>query len=771
MNRALPEDRLFPDGLPARQCSEFRADGYERPVCGAPFRGSDPPVCGMPLGGLDTGCLDLEANGLWGYSSIFNSLTPRRGPMRLPFLGLVVEKQTWVLTTLPMRWREDVTHNDNYGKGEYPPVKTASEIDYFGHYPVADLEYRTDAPVSVGLRAWSPFVPGDVGTSLLPGAVFEVRLRNRDAAAHAVSVVFSFPGPNEAEAGTTRFERKELRETLGGVEVGSARASYVLAAIGEEKARVGGDLATDGEAWAMVVHRLPYAREQAGSSVAIDLRLEPGARRAVRFVLAWHAPVWNGGGTPVAQGNEYTHFSARHHPSAQAAAEVLARDHAALLRRVLAWQEVVYAEESLPPWLRDSLVNVLHLVTETSVWAQARPPVGSWCRPEDGVFGMNESPRWCPQIECIPCSFYGSLPLVYFFPEAALSTLRATRAYQAPSGQLPWVYGGCTTGTGPYEMALPALGYATMPQTTLDGPSWADMVDKMWLRTGDEAVLREFYDSVKRNAIFTMNLRPGSGPAGVVSMPAGNQGQDWFESVSLYGIVPHIGGAHLAQLAIARRMARAMGDHAFAAQCEEWLQGGSRVLEEHGWAGTHYLLFNEPETGKRSDVVLGYQLDGEWMARFHGLEGVFRKDRVAATLDTIERTNVALTRFGALVFCTADGKTLAKGDLNPGYWGANGVHPPGTFMLGMTFAYAGRAGSGLELVRRCLAEVVKRGWVWDFPVAIDPADHTRVGTDYYQNLMMWSLPAVLAGGDLAGPCRPGGLVDRILKAGTLRQTP
>ena len=59
----------------------------------------------------------------------------------------------------------------------------------------------------------------------------------------------------------------------------------------------------------------------------------------------------------------------------------------------------------------------------------------------------------------------------------------------------------------------------------------------------------------------------------------------------------------------------------------------------------------------------------------------------------------------------------------------------------------------------------KRGWVWDFPVAVDPADHPRVGSDYYQNLMLWSLPAAIAGGDLAGPCRPGGLVDRILEAG------
>ena len=35
--------------------------------------------------------------------------------------------------------------------------------------------------------------------------------------------------------------------------------------------------------------------------------------------------------------------------------------------------------------------------------------------------------------------------------------------------------------------------------------------------------------------------------AGVVSMPADNNAYDWYESCDLFGIVPHIGGVHLAQ--------------------------------------------------------------------------------------------------------------------------------------------------------------------------------------------------------------------------------
>jgi hypothetical protein len=86
-------------------------------------------------------------------------------------------------------------------------------------------------------------------------------------------------------------------------------------------------------------------------------------------------------------------------------------------------------------------------------------------------------------------------------------------------------------------------------------------------------------------------------------------------------------------------------------------------------------------------------------------------------------------------------------------------------MLAMTYMYRGEPEFGLELARRPVAELIRRGWYWDWPVVIDAAVGPRVGCDYYQNLMLWSLPAALGGGDLTGPCGPDGLVDRVLRAG------
>jgi uncharacterized protein (DUF608 family) len=755
---------LFPTDLPEREWREFPAQGFDAPVSGLLHRGTNPPVCGVPLGGIDTGCLDVEATGLWGYCSIFNSLNPRRGAINEPFLGVSVDRQTWVLSTAALTTRVGQEWIDTMRSWtNYKAVQNAKEIHVWGHFPVVDMEFETDAPVSVGLRAWAPFVPGDVALTNTPAAVFEIHLRNTTDKQQKGCIAFSFPGPTEGEAGTTCFSQSRLDGAFGGVAVESGQASYVVGAIGEPTARIGGCLGTDEVAWSCIEDTLPFTETGSGTSVAVDFALEAGAEKTIRICLSWYAPVWNGGGVMTGKGQDYRHMYAARHSSARAVADAVTDQHEAILRRILAWQSIVYGEKSYPIWLRDSLVNVLHLIPETSIWAQAEPPVGEWCNKEDGVFGMNESPRACPQIECIPCSFYGNFPLVYFFPEAALSTLRAYKAYQYPNGQAPWVFGGCTVGSPPYEMAMPSPGYAQKPQTTLDGGCYVDMVDRVWRCTGDDALVREFYESVKRNTIFTMNLRPGSGAAGIVSMPEDNLAQDWFESCDLFGIVPHIGGVHLAQIRMARRMAEAVGDAEFIAQCDTWLAEGSPVLENETWADTHYLLFKENETGKQSDIIMSYVFDGEWMVKLHGLEGVFRADRVKTMLETIRRTAMAMSPFGAVVFCKPEG-ALGKEDWDPGYWGAHGVHPPGTYMLAMTYLYYGEAETGLDLAHRTMREVVKRGWYWDMPVAID-GTMPRIGFDYYQNLVLWSFPAAMECADIAEPCKRGGLVERMIRAG------
>jgi uncharacterized protein (DUF608 family) len=649
------------------------------------------------------------------------------------------------------------------------------------------LEFETDAPVSVGLRAWAPFIPGDTAASNIPAAVFEVHLRNISQQPQQGTIAFDFAGPDAQEAGAAQFTRSMIVEDFHGVQVSSSSGvNYILGVVGVEAARFGASLNRIPLAWSMVASELPQPvqrdanlYEDASCSAAVDFELEPGQTAAIRFLLAWYAPVWEGAKNNLhlvasdwqqdmvwltsnwaGDRNYYTHMYAARYASSLDVARRMAIEHESLLKRVLAWQEVIYAEDGLPIWLRDSLVNNLCLIAEDSYWAQAKSPLGDWAYP-GGLFALNESPRGCPQIACIPCDWYGNLPIVFFFPELAISTLRAFKQYQREDGEVPMAIG--KIGDLP-DLASPRYYW----QVALNGTCYVDMVDRLWQRTGDDGVLREFYDSLKRCNTFTVNL--AKGPGGVISMPDVG-GMEWFEFGEWAGMAAHLGGLRLAQLHMVERMAEAMGDAEYADQCRAWFADGSRAMEEEMWAGGYYLNFYDKETGKRSDDVMGYQLDGQWATEYHGLPGVFRSDRVGTALETIKRCNIALTPdVGAANFARPDGGPLPP-ESRVAEYGQYAMFPPELLVLAMTYIYAGEREFGLELARRHWANLVLRQrHPWDLPNIVRGDTGARVfGTDYYQNMMLWAMPAALAGQDLKDSCAPGTLVDRIIKAGKTKQ--
>ena len=169
-------ERLFPINARGVKWSEFKAEGFQNPVPGIIYKSGE-SECGLPLGGIGTGCIDLDTDGAFGRCSIFNSFAPPR-VLSTAFLGLTLGNEVYCLSTRPPQG-----------------VKPAKQIHYWGHYPIADLEYEIDDSVSVGLRAWCPFAPGDADISNTPGICFEVRVRNLTNQEAKGSIVMNFPGP------------------------------------------------------------------------------------------------------------------------------------------------------------------------------------------------------------------------------------------------------------------------------------------------------------------------------------------------------------------------------------------------------------------------------------------------------------------------------------------------------------------------------------------------------------------------------------------------
>jgi uncharacterized protein (DUF608 family) len=298
----------------------------------------------------------------------------------------------------------------------------------------------------------------------------------------------------------------------------------------------------------------------------------------------------------------------------------------------------------------------------------------------------------------------------------------------------------------------------------LNGPVYAILADRIWQRSGDIEFLKSYYPSIKKNTIFTMAMNPA--PEGPISMPADNAGMEWFEWGEWLGMCSHLGGIRLAALQIIARMAEAVGDSDFADQCRQWYASGSAAMEDKMWTGRYYLNFYEEKAGRKSDAIMGYQLDGEWIADCHGVPGAFRAERVPVVLETIRECNMPSVNFGALSFADPRGGPLSPDNKIVEY-GSYFMFFPEVMMLAMNYIYNGQPDFGLEFLRKTMEVVVCReGHAWDTPNVVDGQTGERVfGTDYYQNMMLWALPSAVAGQDLKAACAPGSLVDRMIQAG------
>ena len=759
------DSRIFQIDVPGTGWVQFHAEGFSNPATGVVYRdGSDER--GVPLGGLGTGFITLCTDGtLDYYSTIFNAFMERNierpgdgslierndrakvPSLKLPFLGLSVGGRVWLLS-----------------HAEVEGVSGPSRTHYWGHYPVADIEYESDAPVEVGLRAWSPFFPGDGPGSNVPGAVFQVHLRNRSDAPQQGTVGFSFHGPRLDEMAFNahgplqsmlrdpEYRRTEIEGGVSGVEVLSTweedmSYGYALGATGHGDVRTGGELV--GEAWNRLGHDLPQpASNDGGASISIDFSLDPGESQTVRFFLGWHAPKWRAIYRRFywRTSNDYSHMYATRFSSAGDVVEHLARDHRALLQRVLAWQGVIYDEQRLPGWLQDSLINVLAVLPQNSFWLNSLDPDHWWGG--EGFFCVNESLLSCAQQACIANDSVGEWATNILFPDQALNKLRAFKHYQKANGQ-----------------TLSTLGAGTEPdqpwydqQLTADGQAYVHAVDRYWQVTGDDGVLDEYYESVKAGVNF-MKWVDQDGD-GLIDVKGNNQGYDDWPSMA--GAAVHISGYWLATLRMAERMAEKMGDREFAEDCRSWIERGSRSAEDKLWneALGSYLLYHQPETGIRSDSILSDQLFGECFARLHGLPRVFPEERTRQVLETIWDHNVKAARFGVRTAVTPDLRNVEGGlysDLQaPSY---------SSLVPSMLMVDSGDAARGLEVMRSTWHQMVVDGQMaWDMPACVTPEGKAGYGLEYYHNTMLWALPMAVLGEDLRGYAADTGFAGRVARA-------
>ncbi|MGD0090984.1 MAG: GH116 family glycosyl-hydrolase [Planctomycetota bacterium] len=341
MALAAVSQSLFGASADPHKLQTFQVEGLKNAASGTVYPASGLEQGGMPLGGLGTGYINLDPDGRLGKTAIFNRY-PAPVLLNQPCLFLTLAERRLVLATTP----------DNKAGGA--PAIPAKAVRYFGHFPVADVEYEIDAPLKVALRAYSPFIPGDAVECNTPAAVFEVTLTNLDNKAQSATLAFDpggFPAGQAAQFAAAGWSGVQVtHKPLEGLP-GWVRHTYALA----------------------VENGAAHADEQ-GVRVSAACDLQPGEQRTVRFILAWHQPYLREGSGRVEKNKYAERFN-----DAQAVAARAAAKHQEWLRRVLAWQDVIYGS-ALPDWLKEELVNVPYTLTKNSVWLAKTRPDDWWAK-------------------------------------------------------------------------------------------------------------------------------------------------------------------------------------------------------------------------------------------------------------------------------------------------------------------------------------------------------------------------------------------------------
>lgn len=492
----------------------------------------------------------------------------------------------------------------------------------------------------------------------------------------------------------------------------------------------------------------PIAGEKGQYSAQVTIPSQQ--QRHVRFAVGWYSPSWRDSSS-----EPHTNRYSQRFRNAEEVADYGNRNHRNLLARVLAWQEEVY-RSALPGWLQDALVQGLYSHAKNSVWI-ARDRHDDWWG-EEGWFTHSESHTGCPIVETMVCRVHGHFPLLFFFPELEATTLDAFRHFQVSDGEVPFCFGTPTSMRDPrYHCQHP-----------LNSGQYAQMVYRLYLRTGNKDQALRFFESVKRAIHYQYSLDDDN--CGLVSdQPHVRLGEAWpanqfYDCWPWQGVSCYVAGTWLATLAVGKQLAQLAGDGTFAAECMEKLDQAKRSFEQRLWNGSYYRLWDNRQAGTTNEVSLANQLMGGWCSRVVGLGGVLTEERVGKALDAIEKLNMAATSYGLINGVTPEGKPYDTKVHPEGDFGMN-IFVGENLCAAMTFMYYGRKDVGLEIARRLYRTMaIKTRSPWNQRCLLRGDTGMPLwGDDYYSNVIIWAVPMALEGMSVKEFANSG-MVQRMISA-------
>jgi non-lysosomal glucosylceramidase len=655
----------------------------------------------FPLGGIGTGCIGLAGDGRLIDWEIANR--PNKGSLN-GFSHFAIKAEASDGRLLDAR----VLHGDlqpgshvtltgkytnspytSYGFGVPRELLAGlphfQAVEFTGQFPVANLRFIDSAfPGHIRLTAFNPLIPLNEDDSGLPAAFFEFQVNNptQETIKYTLCGTLGNPLPENNvhtlhhSTGATWLhlasDGLKPEETAYGELCLGSDALHADAQLYWYRGRWFDELETFWQDFTQprahssgaLVER-SYLPEQAGNrnnaSLAVPFELAPGARRLVRFVIAWYFPnfenYWNMGyresslsrGIATVWKNYYaTRFSN--------AGEVLRYclvhwQH--LFGKTMAFKDALFSS-SLPLAVLDAVSANLSVLKSPTV-----------ARLEDGTFYGFEGchpDAGCCEGSCTHVWNYAQA-LPFLFPRLERSMRQADFAYNQRDD------GGMR-----FRIPLPVVGAAEFYpfRACADGQFGGVLkAYRDWKICGDLDWLRSIWSGVKKSIEFAW---AGSNPDQWDPEQSGvlRGRMHHTMDMELFGPDPWLTGFYLGALKAGAEMAEAVGEKETARSYQAIFEKGKSWVEENLFNGEYFYhqvnlkdrtLVSDPRYQESPTSMVGAdervywdeeheeikyqvaegclsdQLLAQWHAGLYGLGELFNPTQARQALQSIYRYN------------------------------------------------------------------------------------------------------------------------------------
>jgi non-lysosomal glucosylceramidase len=593
--------------------------------------------------------------------------------------------------------------------------------DYYALYPKSWYDYRWEKfPAHVTLEQFSPILPDNYRESSYPVAVYRWHAENPTQRAVTVSILLSWTNMlgwfrsfsrdfsdarNEGNYNAFASEPAGTAGTLKGIlfnrhrsdgipnewdgqmaiatlESPGVEVSYQTSFRADQDGReVWAPFAKDGRLSSKETSWVSSGEPLAGG-IVVRFTLQPGEKRVVPMVISWDLPIVEFG-----SGRKwYRRYTDYYGTSGQNALKI-ARD--GLLNsgqwsdQIDAWQAPYIEDESKPLWYRGALFNELYdLADGGSFWGRQvgsdpkEPPTFSFLECLDYLY-----------YGTLDVSFYGSMPLIKFWPEIDKQVMRqfADLVPQEQPQKLLWDWKSRQIkanafrirkkkGAVPHDLGAPQEDPFILANqfSWQDTNGWKDlnskfvlMVYRDYVLTGrkDTDFLRYAWPAVQEAIAYLQQFDHGSGT------PEGDGFPDQtYDEWVVRGESAYSGGLWLAALRASEEMARQLCDSASASRYREMFLKAQGTYIGKLWNGEYFRY----DTGSDyKDDIQADQLAGQWYADMTGLGDLVPREMQQKALAKIFAFNVmkfANGEMGAVNGMAPDGALLKSNEQVQEVW-------------------------------------------------------------------------------------------------------